>query len=52
MREDEDQDQHEDAGEEPGWSNSRRDDDGESEGEEGFMRDAGMVGLLQQVMKR
>lgn len=41
--------------EEMGW-NRRVDvddrDDDESEEEEGFMRDAGMVGLLQQVMNR
>lgn len=41
--------------EEMGWNRrvdvNDRDDD-ESEEEEGFMRDAGMVGLLQQVMNR
>lgn len=38
----------EDEEEEDGWDN-RRESGSE---EEGFMRDAGMVGLLQQVMKR
>lgn len=58
MREnDDDNDDTQDEGrgiaEEMGWSKrlERREDE-ESEEEEGFMRDAGMVGLLQQVMKR
>jgi len=38
----------EDEEEEDGWDN--RQESGSEE--EGFMRDAGMVGLLQQVMKR
>ena len=37
--------------EEMGW-NRRVDEEEEGSEEEGFMRDAGMVGLLQQVMKR
>lgn len=38
--------------EEMGWNRRVDDRDEESEEEEGFMRDAGMVGLLQQVMNR
>lgn len=48
MLEDDDEDERGEQGEEPGWENRQN---SESE-EEGFMRDAGMVGLLQQVMKR
>jgi hypothetical protein len=40
----------EDEEDEAGWDN--RPEGGSESEEEGFMRDAGMVGLLQQVMKR
>jgi len=44
------EDEVEDEVDELSWNKQVRDDD-EGE-EEGFMRDAGMVGLLQQVLKR
>jgi hypothetical protein len=46
MREDDDEEEEEEVG----WV--QKGDEGSEGEEEGFMRDAGMVGLLQQVLKR
>lgn len=59
MREDDDDEDEDQVGrgvaEQMGWNRRvvhRQDEDGSDEEEEGFIKDAGMVGLLQQVMKR
>jgi autophagy-related protein 9 len=48
MRENEDEDEVDELS----WNRGAGNDEDQEEEEEGFMRDAGMVGLLQQVLKR
>ena len=50
MREDEEDEGEGEVGD--GWDNRPGDDGDRGSEEEGFMRDAGMVGLLQQVLNR